>query len=166
MASQEALFTVPLFINGKEHRPPASFDVVSPVTGKPAHRCISASVHDAAAAVDAAAGAFTSWKRTTPSHRRDIFFKATEIIDSRRDNLIRCLMDETGATHGWGDFILGLTIELLKDVAGRITTIEGTFPTLVDPETSAIVLREPYGVVLAVAPWCAPSRSRRGPRVP
>ncbi|EQL01082.1 aldehyde dehydrogenase [Ophiocordyceps sinensis CO18] len=156
MASQEPSFTVPLFINGRERLPPKTFDVVSPVTGETAHRCSAASVDDAVAAVDAAAGAFKTWKQTTPSQRRDILLRAADIIDSRRQELARCLMHETGASQPYADFNINHTTELLKDVAGRIATLEGSFPATMDPESSAIVMREPYGVVLAIAPWNAP----------
>ncbi|KAM4058569.1 aldehyde dehydrogenase family protein [Hirsutella rhossiliensis] len=151
-----ASFTVPLFINGQEHHPPKTFDVVSPATGKTAHRCSAASVDDAAAAVDAAAGAFTSWKRTTPSRRRDILLGAADIINSRREELTRCLMEETGAARSWADFNIDHATEMLKDTAGRIATLEGSFPAMMDPDSSGIVMREPYGVVLAIAPWNAP----------
>lgn len=157
MASQEPSFTVPLFINGRERLPPKTFDVVSPVTGETAHRCSAASVDDAVAAVDAAAGAFKTWKQTTPSQRRDILLRAADIIDSRRQELARCLMHETGASQPYADFNINHTTELLKDVAGRIATLEGSFPATMDPESSAIVMREPYGVVLAIAPWYVPS---------
>jgi acyl-CoA reductase-like NAD-dependent aldehyde dehydrogenase len=31
--------------------------------------------------------------------------------------------------------------------------LEGSFPSTMNTDTSAIVLQEPYGVVLAIAPW-------------
>lgn len=145
--------TVPFIINGSDYYAERIFDVVSPVTGEVTHRCGSASVADANAAVDAAAEAFKTWKRTTPSHRRDIFLKAADLFQKRGEELAQIMMSETGAAAPWALFNINTSADLIRDAAGRISSIEGSFPTLMDPDTSGIVLREPYGVVLSVAPW-------------
>lgn len=150
MATAGAL---PLVINGQDYFPDKTFDVKSPSTDQVIHKCGGASVADAARAVDAAADALKSWRKTTPYERQDIFLKAAEVMESRRDDLIKHMTDETGATRGWVDFNINRTIDLLKDTAGRIPTMEGLFPPTVDRNRSAIVMREPYGVVLSIAPW-------------
>ncbi|KAM0511668.1 hypothetical protein ACHAPE_009626 [Trichoderma viride] len=159
--------TVPFIINGSDYYAERIFDVVSPVTGEVTHRCGSASVADADAAVDAAAEAFKTWRRTTPSQRRDIFLKAADLFQKRGEELAQIMMSETGAAAPWALFNINTSADLIRDAAGRISSIEGSFPTLMDPDTSGIVLREPYGVVLSVAPWNAtyilPARSMIGP---
>ncbi|PHH91634.1 hypothetical protein CDD83_10920 [Cordyceps sp. RAO-2017] len=154
--TRDSLYTVPFFIGGVESRPGKTFDVVSPASGNTVHRCCAASVDDATAAADAAAEAFKTWRKTTPYQRRDIFLKAAEVLKGRREELAGYMREETGAPPVWCDFNVSLTFEILLDIAGRMPTLEGSFPTLKDPESSAIVLREPYGVVLAIAPWNAP----------
>jgi hypothetical protein len=150
-------YVVPFVINGEDYIPEKSFDVVSPLSGKVIHQCGSASLADESAAADAAANAFKKWRLTTPAQRRDIFLKAAEICESQRATLVKHMRDETGADEGWCNFNIGVTIDGLKDVAGRISSIEGTFPTTQDPDVSAIVMREPYGVVLSIAPWLVTS---------
>lgn len=144
---------VPFIINGDDYYPERTFDVISPVTGKVAHQCGAATVADAAAAVDAAATAFKTWRKSTPSQRRDIFLKAADLIQQKADELAQIMSEETGAALPWAVFNINTATELIKDIASRISAIEGTFPTLMDPNSSGIVLREPYGVVLSVAPW-------------
>ncbi|KAK7402797.1 hypothetical protein QQX98_011453 [Neonectria punicea] len=151
-----SLHTVPFLIKGSEYRSNQSFDVISPATGKVVHRCHSASVDDATAAVDAAAEALKAWRKTPPEQRRDIFLKAAEVMERRRSELRRYMGDETGCEPSWVDFNVDVAINHIKDVAGRIATLEGSFPTTMSPDTSAIVMQEPYGVVLAIAPWNAP----------
>ncbi|KAI5460671.1 aldehyde dehydrogenase domain-containing protein [Mariannaea sp. PMI_226] len=146
---------VSFFINGKPYHSKKTFDVVSPATGKVVHRCGNADTQDAELAVDAAAGAFPKWRQTTSSQRRDIFLKAAEIMESRRAELVRYFVDETGGTEIWGNLNIDIAVDLIKDVAGRISAIEGSFPTTKDPNTSAIVTRQPFGVVLSIAPWNA-----------
>ncbi|KAL7786280.1 Aldehyde/histidinol dehydrogenase [Trichoderma ceciliae] len=169
MISEEAkdAHVVPFIINGDDYYPERAFDVTSPITGKVTHRCGAATLADAAAAVDAAAAAFKTWRITTPTHRRDILLKAADIIQQKSDELAQIMISETGAALPWALFNINTATELIKDIAGRISAIQGSFPTLMDPNSSGIVLREPYGVVLSVAPWNAPyilaTRSIAGP---
>ncbi|KAI5467426.1 aldehyde dehydrogenase domain-containing protein [Mariannaea sp. PMI_226] len=148
--------TVPLFIKGAEQHSGQEFDVVSPATGNTVHRYCSASVEDASTAVDAATEALKSWRKTPPEQRRNIFLKAAGAMETRRSELTQYMLDETGCEPGWADFNLDVSINLIKDVAGRISTLEGSFPSTMSTDTSAIVMLEPYGVVLAIAPWNAP----------
>lgn len=153
------LHTVPFLINGSDHTSERAVDVVSPASGEVVHRYHSADVKDANAAVKAAAEAFKSWRKTRPSERRDLFLKAAEIMEKRRDELRKYSMSETGSDATWADFDISTGISHLKEVAGRIGTLEGAIPTVSDPNTTALVLREPYGVVVAIAPWYV-SRAR------
>lgn len=146
-------YTVPCVIGGKEYHPKRTFNVISPATGKLAHSCGSASVEDAASAVEAAAAAFPSWKTVPVAERRDIFLEAARIMGERRVELSEIVMSETGATRDWAEFNLKTAASIIKDIAGRIPTIEGLIPPVQDRGTGALVLREPYGVVLAMAPW-------------
>lgn len=147
------LHTVPAFIKGADHHSGSAYDVVSPATGKVVHRYRSVSVEDAGLAVDAAAEALKTWRKTPPELRRDIFLKAAEVMERRRSELVQYMIDETGSDPGWAQFNVNVTVNHIKDVAGRIITLEGSFPPTMSVDTSAIVLQEPYGVVLAIAPW-------------
>ncbi|OAA48539.1 Aldehyde dehydrogenase domain protein [Metarhizium rileyi] len=147
---------LPLVINGQDYYPDKTFNVKSPSTGQVVHQCGGASVADAARAVDVAAEALQSWRKTTPQERRDIFLKAADDMHCRREELIKYMADETGATQAWVEFNINTTIGIFKDVAGRIPTVEGSFPPTMNSSRSAIVMREPYGVVLSIVPWNAP----------
>lgn len=151
---------VPLVINGQDYYPDKTFDVKSPSTGKITHKCGAASVADASRAVDVAAEALKTWRKTTPQERQDIFLKVAEIMQSRREELVTYMSDETGAAQGWSEFNINTTIGIFKDVAGRIATLEGSFPATMNPSRSAIVMREPYGVVLSIAPWYGSCQSK------
>lgn len=144
---------VPFIINGQDYHPERSFDVISPVTGKVSHGCGAATVADATTAVDAAAAAFKTWRKSTPAYRRDILLKAAHIIQQKTDELAEIMSHETGAATPWALFNINTAADLIRDAASRTSSIEGSFPTLMDPNTSGIVMREPYGVVLSVAPW-------------
>lgn len=145
--------TIPLIIDGELLITDKTFDVVSPVTGKLVHRCCGASSTTVQAAVDAASRALKEWRQSTPGHRRNIFLRAAQVMEKRRGELAQCMMLETGASQEWADFNVDTAIELILDIAGRIATIEGSVPQCQDPGITAIVLKQPFGVVLAIAPW-------------
>jgi acyl-CoA reductase-like NAD-dependent aldehyde dehydrogenase len=147
-------FTVPLLINGKEITTKITFPVTSPTSLKQIWHSSSASLEDAGAAIKAAQAAFKEWSKTKPAAKRAIFMKAADIIDARAAELGDYMKLETGATSPFAD---GLNIpkcaDVLRDVAGRLTSIQGTIPSCEQEGTSALIVKEPYGVVLAIAPW-------------
>ncbi|KAL2165813.1 hypothetical protein VTG60DRAFT_3751 [Thermothelomyces hinnuleus] len=149
-------YSVPFYINGKEVHPERKFNVVSPASGKVVHQAGSASKTEVRAAVDTAADAFRTWRKSLPRTRRDILLKAADIMMRMREELGNYMMDETGCPRQWADFNVNTAREFIIDVAGRLSGLEGTLPTPADPDTGAMVLREPFGVVLAIAPWNAP----------
>ena len=146
--------TLPLQINGQEVETTNTFDVVDPLTGKISWKSASASKEDAINAIEAAQAAFPAWSKTKSSARRDIFLKAADILASRSDELQEYMVKETGATAAFaGGFNVPTSVEMLKDVAGRIITISASLPICGEQGKNAIVYKEPYGVVLGIAPW-------------
>lgn len=50
-----------------------------------------------------------------------------------------------------------LSVELLRDVVGRISSVlDGAVPVTAQEDRSAMVLKEPYGVIMGIIPWNAP----------
>ncbi|RFU34074.1 hypothetical protein B7463_g2322, partial [Scytalidium lignicola] len=148
--------TIPLIIDNKPVSTTETFAVYAPATGALLHHCASASISDADAAAESAQRAYPAWRKSSPSLRRDIFLKAASLFDERKEELISHMQMETGASKGWAEFNLTTSAEFLRDVAGRITSLRGYVPTTADEGTGAMVLMEPYGVILAIAPWNAP----------
>ncbi|TVY32467.1 Vanillin dehydrogenase, partial [Lachnellula subtilissima] len=88
--------------------------------------------------------------------KRDIFLLAASLLKSRLSSLQHTMIRETGASPTWAAFDTNLAIQILLDVSGRLSSLTGSIPTASDPGTSALVYKEPYGVILAIAPWNAP----------
>jgi acyl-CoA reductase-like NAD-dependent aldehyde dehydrogenase len=134
----------------------SSFPVYSPSTGKLLHHFSSASITDTEHAINSAQKAFPAWRSLPPPKKRDIFLRAAETMESRKEELMKYCIEETGATPAWASFNLNLAVDILRDVAGRISSIAGVIPTTAQDGVSALVYKEPYGVILAIAPWNAP----------
>ena len=147
-------FTVPFLIDGKEVVSPTTFPVVSPSNSETLWQCSSASVKDAIKAVEVASAAFPAWSKTKPSFRRNIFLRAADILDKREDECHGYLMRETGSMEPFAKFNISITTEMLRDVSGRIEqALHGEIPVCAQEGTEALLVKEPYGVVLGIAPW-------------
>jgi acyl-CoA reductase-like NAD-dependent aldehyde dehydrogenase len=146
---------IPLLINNKPHHTSSTFPVHNPATGALVHNFSSASIADADAALDAAQKAFLTWRNVKPAQKRNIFLRAADLMESRSSELERCVVEETGTSPGWAAFNVNLGAEILRDVAGRISSIQGTIPTNAEEGVSSLVYKEPLGVILAIAPWNA-----------
>jgi acyl-CoA reductase-like NAD-dependent aldehyde dehydrogenase len=152
-------FTVPFLIDGKEVVSSTTFPVVSPSDSETLWQCSSASVKDAMAAVEAASAAFPAWSKTKPSFRRSIFLKAADLLDKREDECHGYLMRETGAMESFSKFNTTITTEMLRDVSGRIEqALHGEIPVCAQEGTEALLVKEPFGVVLGIAPWYVMNR--------
>lgn len=145
--------TIPLFLDGKEVTTSTTFDVISPLTNKKLYSCASATEADAEAAIASCARAFPAWSTTKPTVRRDIFLRAAEAFAERRDECWKYMQEETGSERPMFDFTFGVAMDACKDAAGLIQTIHGTAPAVAGEGSSALVYKEPYGVVLGIAPW-------------
>lgn len=107
-------------------------------------------------AVDASHATSPAWVSVSPAQKRDIFLRTATIFESRSEELTKYMILETGASEFGAEFNVRLAADILNDVAGRISSITGSAPITDEPATSAIVYREPYGVILAIAPWNGP----------
>ena len=127
--AQNKTFKEPAIIDNKDVYFDASFPVQNSGSGIHLYDSTSASVTDALAAVESAQKAFYSWKKTKPTVKRDIFLKLAQIIENRGEELGKYMKDETAASEFWGSgFNVPLAADMLKDVAGRIPSIQGTVP--------------------------------------
>lgn len=147
---------IPLWLDGQQKHTTDTFTVTSPKTHEPLWRASSASVQDAEAAAASAQAAFSTWRLTKPHERRAIFLRAHQLLQSRRAQSMHLSTSETGVPSP----MFGFEYAGAMDTCAQLASIAGTERGhVVDPQaadTSAMVLREPYGVVLAIAPWNAP----------
>lgn len=146
-------YVIPLQINGEEVKTSTTYQVVNPATNEVAWESCSASKADAIKAADAAQAAFPAWSRTKVATRRGIFLKAADIMVRRAEELSDYIKAETAGAESFIAFNVFVSAEQLRDVGGRIATVVGHVPAYDMDDRSAMILKEPYGVVLSIAPW-------------
>jgi acyl-CoA reductase-like NAD-dependent aldehyde dehydrogenase/ABC-type branched-subunit amino acid transport system ATPase component len=134
----------------------ASFERRNPLDGSVATRAPAASEADAVAAVEAAAQAFKTWSQTGPGERRALLLKAADALEAKTPKFIEAMGAETGATGMWAGFNVHLAAGMIREAASLTTQIAGEIIPSDVPGSLAMGVRQPAGVVVAIAPWNAP----------
>jgi len=133
-----------------------TFDRIDPFTGNVATRAAAASIGDAIAAADAAAAAFPAWSALGPSERRAMLLKAADLLDARGAEFSELMTAECGAIGPWGHFNSHFAASLMREAAAMTTQVAGEVIPSDKPNSFAMAIRQPVGVVLGIAPWNAP----------
>ncbi|GAB1527585.1 hypothetical protein RhiTH_010761 [Rhizoctonia solani] len=135
---------VPCIINGKPYVTSKTYSRNDPHTGKHLFDVTAVTEDDA------------PWKATSPIERRKIFQNAARIIETRKDDIVKLATYETTHSVAWThvDMTLAIAAPSLEELASAITqlTAEVVRPA---PGQEGYIFREPFGVVLGIAPWNA-----------
>jgi aldehyde dehydrogenase (NAD+) len=150
-----------LYIGGRWVQPSSNrrITVISPHTEEPCVTVAEADEQDVDAAVTAARRAFDSgpWPRLSHAERADALRRLSAAIEPRLPELSRAWVDQTGALAfvapfviGGGKFWLDYYANLARDFDWEVER------KLNDGPGRGLVVREPVGVVAAIAPWNNP----------
>lgn len=134
----------------------ATFKRCNPLSGEAVSQVAAASLDDVNRAIEAAHNAFKSWSQTGPGERRKLLTKAADLMEARQQEFIDAMVDETGATPGWAGFNVMVAANLLRESAALTTQIQGDVIPSNVPDSLAMGIRVPCGVVVGIAPWNAP----------
>jgi benzaldehyde dehydrogenase (NAD) len=132
------------------------FERMNPLTQEPASKATAMSPDEARAVAERAASAFPVCSALGPNARRALLMKAAAALEARKDDFVRAMMTEVGATAGWAMFNLMLAAGMIREAAALTTQIGGEVIPSDKPGCLALTLREPVGVILGIAPWNAP----------
>jgi acyl-CoA reductase-like NAD-dependent aldehyde dehydrogenase len=149
-----------LFIGGAWVEPSTGQEivVVCPNTEQPIARVAEAVEADMDRAVAAARKAFDEgpWPTTPAPERAAMIRKLAAALKAREGELARAWTAQVGGLAGFAPMIVGNGTKMLTDLAALAERFE--FARRVDSKAAdtAIVAREPVGVVAAIAPWNAP----------
>ena len=132
------------------------YEQTFPYTGEPVGRAAAAGREDARAAVDAAASAFSEWSTSAPAVRRAVLSKAADLMMERQQEIAGLVTEETGGVFGWGMFNVELAAGMLREAAAQAYNLVGEVIPSDVPGKLAMGVRQPAGVVVAIAPWNAP----------
>jgi acyl-CoA reductase-like NAD-dependent aldehyde dehydrogenase len=134
----------------------AVYERIDPITNKIATEASAATTVDAIEAANSAAAAFPAWSSTTPGERAAILERAAEALESRADEFVAVMADETGAAEAWARFNCQLGASMLRHAASLTDRLSETAIPALKPNVRSLAVRQPAGVVLGIAPWNAP----------
>lgn len=146
------------YINGRmiEAEESALTPVVNPANGKTFAKVLMARPEHMTRAIDAAYAVKDVWGNTLPSERELILFRAADVLESMRQEVVDLLIDEGGATFGKSHFEVSFVTNVLRSAAGECRRILGyTIPSDV-PGRMSLAIRHPLGVVAGISPFNFP----------
>src|SRR5687768_9318408 len=147
------------FINGKwvESASSKSVDNLNPANTDDVIGTIKqATREEARAAVEAAADAFQSWRRTPAPARGKIVAKAARLMEEHKEELAQLLTREEGKTIGEARGEVQRATNVVEFCAGESRRLNGeTIPSEL-PANFAYTIKEPHGVVALITPWNFP----------
>ena len=132
-------------------------EVVSPTTEQVVFRVAQAADADIDRAVAAAREAFDEgpWPRLSPAERADYLRELARLLRTRKDDLAVAWTEQMGVVFSMAQASPEYAISALDSYA----TIASSFE-FIEKHTTAfgtgLLVREPVGVVAAIAPWNAP----------
>ncbi|MSO63191.1 MAG: aldehyde dehydrogenase family protein [Acidobacteria bacterium] len=147
------------YVNGKWYHP-ASSEVGRNINPADTRDVIAefplATAADVRLAIDAAAAAFSSWKKTPGPERGRVLWRAADISRRRLDQIARMLTREEGKIlkEARGEVLKG--ISLLEYYAGEGFRMHGKTLPSESRDTFTYTKRQPLGVVGLIAPWNFP----------
>jgi len=147
------------FIGGKSVAPKSGkyVELINPATGHPFAEMPVSNEADVDAAVEAAALAFKSFKRTTPAQRSRMLNQIADIIEANVDALVDAETENCGK-------IIAVTLaeeippmlDQIRFFASAARLLEGRSAGEYAEGMTSYVRREPIGVCAAVTPWNYP----------
>lgn len=130
--------------------------VINPATQEPLAEVSLSTGDDVVLAVEAAAAAFPSWRRTPPEERIQPLFKLKQLLEDNLDELCRIITKENGKTLGESRGEMRRAIENVEVACGIPTLMQGYNLEDVARGIDETMIRQPLGVVAAITPFNFP----------
>lgn len=158
-SSSELAPAVHLFIDGKSVVSKSTHwqDVVNPATQQVVGRVPFATAQEVQAAVESAAKAFQTWRKTPIGTRARIFLKYQQLIRENIKSLAAILTQEQGKTlaDAEGDVFRGL--EVVEHAAGIGNLQLGELANNVATGVDTYTILQPLGVCAGITPFNFPA---------
>ncbi len=133
------------------------FEVDDPSTGERLCEIADATAEDAAAAMDAAAGAQAEWAATPPNTRSEILQSAFELMGERSEELALLMTLEMGKSVAESKGEIAYAAEFFRWNAGEALRTVGDFKVAGNGASRVLVMRQPVGPCYFITPWNFPT---------
>lgn len=134
----------------------ACFDVLNPLDDSVYCRAAKGTGDDVRAAIAAAKAAFRDYRETSPTDRERWLLRAAEIMETRKADLVDCLVDEIGSPVQKAMFEFNKGLTMVRAAAGLCRNMRGETIPSDAPGKFSMSIREPLGVVAVITPFNVP----------
>ncbi|KAG9123849.1 hypothetical protein FRC07_013765 [Ceratobasidium sp. 392] len=145
---------LPCLVGGKPRMSSQTYPRLDAHTGKHLFDVSAADEDLVREAIESARAAFPAWSATSPVERRKIFQNAVKIIETRKEDIVKLGTYETTNSESWANIDIILTSAALDELAAAISQLKAEIVQPA-PGQDGYIFREPFGVVLGIAPWNA-----------
>lgn len=132
------------------------FDIVNPATGEVDATVNAASSAQVGEAIARAQAAFPAWRDAPQDTRSAALDRAASLVDDHAGDLVDVLTRETGRTATRNRVYVDWTATILRQYAALARHDRGRVVPSNDAAQLSLVLRSPFGVVAAIAPYNYP----------
>ncbi len=131
-------------------------DVINPATTEVLGQVRLSTIDEVNSAVDAAAGAFPSWRRTPATERVQHLFKLKNLLEEHLDDLSRTITMECGKTLDEARGEMRRLIENVEVACGIPQLMQGYNSEDIARGIDEVMIRQPVGVCAVIAPFNFP----------
>ena len=132
-------------------------NVINPASGEVIAHTPQSTKAEVDAVVQVAGDAFPAWRRTPPGARIQYLFKLKNLLEEHIDELSRIITLENGKTFGEAKAEYRRAIENVEVACGIPMMMQGYNLEDVTPGVDETLIRQPLGVVAAIAPFNFPA---------
>ena len=133
------------------------FDVHNPAVGEIIGRTPLSTAADVDAAVQAATNAFPSWRNTPVNTRAQVLYKFKALLEQHFEEMARIVTTEHGKTLDEARGSVRRAIECVEVACGAPSLMMGVGLEDIARGIDCHVVRQPLGVVAAIAPFNFPA---------
>ncbi len=150
--------TLPNYINGQwcTSSTMEYLDVLNPATAEILVKVPLSPACEVNEAVEAAAEAFVSWRRTPPTERVQYLFKLKNLLEENLEDLARTITLECGKTLAESQGEMQRAIENVEVACGIPMMMQGTNLEDIARGIDEMMIRQPLGVAAVIAPFNFP----------
>jgi malonate-semialdehyde dehydrogenase (acetylating)/methylmalonate-semialdehyde dehydrogenase len=130
--------------------------VINPATGEELGRTPLSPAAEVDQAAQAAAAAFSAWRRVPVGDRIQYLFRLKTILDENIEDLARTITMEAGKTLGESRGEMRRAIENVEVACGAPTLIQGYNSEDIASGIDELMIRQPLGVTAIIAPFNFP----------
>jgi malonate-semialdehyde dehydrogenase (acetylating)/methylmalonate-semialdehyde dehydrogenase len=159
VAERADVLTLDNFIGGRWIKASTTefFDVHNPAVGSVIGRTPLSTAADVDAAVRAASQAFPAWRDTPVNARAQVLYKFKALLEQHFEELARTVTTEHGKTLDEARGSVRRGIECVEVACGAPSLMQGFGLEDISAGIDCHVVRQPIGVVAAIAPFNFPA---------